>query len=78
VNEIATLVPPAVEFQDISKHVKPKPVAITPMDAQLVFNGMQQRYITNLTSASWMGVVLSGSTATEADDDQKGDVVQFR
>ena len=37
----------------------------------LVFNGTQQRYITNLTSTSWMGIVLSGSTATETDDDQK-------
>ena len=37
----------------------------------LVFNGTQQRYITNLTSTSWMGIVLPGSTATETDDDQK-------
>jgi hypothetical protein len=79
-NVVATRLPPAVEFQDDPKHVKPKPVAImtiasktscTPMDVQLVFDGMQRRYITNLTSASWMGVVLSGSAATEIDDDQK-------
>jgi hypothetical protein len=36
----------------------------------VLFYEMQQRYITNFPSASWMSVVLSGSSATKADDDQ--------
>lgn len=43
----------------------------TSLHAHAMFNEMQQRYITNLTSAFWMGVVLSGSSATKADDEQK-------
>jgi hypothetical protein len=76
---VTTLVPPAVEFQDIPEHVKPKQVVTvtiaskpssTSMDALVLFDEMQQRYITNIPSASWMSVVLSGSNATKADDDQ--------